>query len=81
MAELQSFLESAKEKSVNADRFLALVQKYTDIRILDAEILREFVEKVIVYQTEKVYGHRQQKIEIIYNCIGAVKIPESKKTA
>jgi len=79
VAEIQTFLESTKEKSVNADRFLALVQKYTDIRSLDAEILREFVEKVIVYQPEKVYGHRQQKIEIIYNCIGAVKIPKSKK--
>lgn len=28
---------------------------------------------------EKVDGHRQQKIQIIYNCIGAVDIPAEKK--
>ena len=41
--------------------------------------IREFVEKIIVFQAEKVDGHRQQKIQIIYNCIGAVDIPAEKK--
>ena len=76
--ELQRFLDDAKEKSLNADHFLALVRKYTDIRELDAEIIREFVERINVFQAEKVDGHRQQHIQIIYNCIGAVDLPDAE---
>jgi DNA invertase Pin-like site-specific DNA recombinase len=76
--ELQQFLDDAKEKSLNADHFLALVRKYTDIRELDAEIIREFVERINVFQSEKVDGHRQQRIQIIYNCIGAVDLPDAE---
>jgi len=76
--ELQRFLDDAKEKSLNADHFLALVRKYTDIRELDAEIIREFVERINVFQAEKVDGHRQQRIQIIYNCIGAVDLPDAE---
>lgn len=38
----------------------ALVRKYADIKELDAEIIREFVERIILFQAEKVDGHRQQ---------------------
>jgi len=54
----------------------------TDIKELDAEIIRQFIEKIIVYKAEKVDGHRQQNIEVIFNCIGAVEIPkQQEKTA
>lgn len=76
--ELQRFFDNAKEKSLNANHFLALVRKYTDIRELDAEIIREFVERINVFQAEKVDGHRQQRIQIIYNCIGAVDLPDAE---
>jgi site-specific DNA recombinase len=79
VAELQEYLDNAKEKSMNADHFLALVRKYTDIQKLDAEIIREFVEKIIVFQTEKVNGHPQRRIQIVYNCIRAVDIPADKE--
>lgn len=79
---LQDFINHAKEKSLNAEHFLSLVRKYTDIKELDAEIIREFVEKIIVYKAEKVDGHKTQRIQIIYNCIGAVALPEKhEKTA
>lgn len=42
-------------------------------------MIREFVEKIIVFKAEKVDGHRAQRIEIIYNCIGAVEPPEKQK--
>jgi hypothetical protein len=53
VGELQQFLVESKEKSLNADHFLPLVQKYTNIR--------KFVERINVFQTEKVDGHRQQR--------------------
>ena len=79
---LRDFIDQAKEKSLNAEHFLSLVRKYTDIKELDAEIIREFVEKIIVFKAEKIDGHRVQRIQIIYNCIGAVELPSKhEKTA
>ena len=47
------------------------------VQALDAEIIREFVEKIIVYKAERVDGHRVQKIKIIWNCIGEFQTPTS----
>lgn len=58
----EDFIDHAKEKSLNAEYFLSLVRKYTDIKELDAEIIREFIEKIIVFKAEKVDGHRTQRI-------------------
>ena len=80
--ELEKLLSDARQKAINADYFLSLVRKYTDIQELDAQIIREFVEKILVFKTEKVDGRRVQRIRIIYNCIGAIDIPEQdEKTA
>jgi len=80
--ELEEFMAEVKEKTLNAEYFLSLVRKYTDIRELDAEIVREFVDRIIVHKAETINGHRQQRIEIIYNCVGVVEIPaRHEKTA
>lgn len=82
VTDLQDFIDHTKEKSLNAEHFLSLVRKYTDIKELNAEIIREFVEKIIIFKAEKVDGHRTQRIQIIYNCIGAVELPsKQEKTA
>ena len=51
------------------------LRRYTDIRELDAEIIREFVEKIIVYKTERIDGHKVQRIQIRYNGIGYIDLP------
>jgi hypothetical protein len=64
-----------REQSLNTGRFLALVKKYTEITELDAEIIREFIDKIIVFKAEKIDGRRTQRIQIFYNCIGAIDLP------
>ena len=82
IAELQSFMANAKNESLGVDTFLTLVRKYTDIKELDAELIRVFVEKILVYKAEKVDGHRTQRIKIIYNGIGEIPTaPINEKTA
>ena len=83
-AELQHFIDSSKEQRLNVDSFLSLVKRYTDITELTAEIIHTFVERIEVFQPEKVPGTRMKKqtIVIIWNFIGAVDIPEeARKTA
>jgi len=79
---LSEKLKFVKDQALNTDNFLKLVKKYTEIKKLDAEIIREFVDKIIVFKAEKINGKRQQKIRIYYNCIGAIDIPNKEsKTA
>ncbi len=68
--EIQSELQQEEKKSVDVKRFLAIVKKYTDLTELTPEILREFIDKIIVHAPDKRSGRRLQEIEIIYNHIG-----------
>ena len=70
VTELKSIMTEDKESALNVDHFLSLVRKYTDIKELTAEIIREFVEKIYVYKAERIDGRRVQRIKIVYNCIG-----------
>jgi hypothetical protein len=56
---------------------MRLVNQYTDVPAFRPEIVKEFIYKVIVHQAEKLDGHRRQQVEIIYNCVGAVILPNS----
>ena len=58
--------------------FFTIVQKYTRIDTLTHEVAREFIEKIIIHKAEKVDGHRQMKIDIFYNGIGKVDLPNEK---
>lgn len=60
--ELQVIIDQAKEKIANVESFLKLVRQYTDIKKLNAEIIRTFVKQINVYKAEKVDGRRCQRI-------------------
>lgn len=77
IAELHSYISNEKDKKLNINHFLSLVQKYTDIQALTPEIIREFIEKVYVYKAETVNGKRTQKIKILWNCIGEFSFPDA----
>jgi len=80
VAELQTIMTEEKESALNVDHFLSLVRKYTDIKELTAEIIREFVEKIYVYKAERIDGKRVQRIQIVWNCIGEFEPPASTST-
>ena len=80
--ELQEILMKAKEQSDNVTRFMRIVRKYTEITELTPEIVRDFIEKVIVHEKEKIDGgKRTQAVEIIYNCVGAIPDFAQKEAA
>ncbi len=79
---LKKVIDATKEKTLNTDRFLGLVRKYTEITELDTEIIRDFIDRIIVHNSETASGRKKQRIRIVYNCIGAVDIPKNlEKTA
>lgn len=64
---------------MNTDCFIRLVKKYTDVQELNAEIIREFVDKIYIYKAERIDGKRIQKIKILWNCIGEFMPPKKEK--
>ena len=80
VTELKSIMTEDKESVLSVDHFLSLVRKYTDIKELTAEIIRELVEKIYVYKAERIDGRRVQRIKIVWNCIGEFDPPVSAST-
>ena len=62
--------EIATEEIENIKSFLKLVRSYTEPEQLTPEILRMFVEKIVIHEADKSSGHRTQQIDIHYNFVG-----------
>ena len=73
---LKVSIDHAKSKMDDISKFISLVDKYSDFEELTPEILRAFIDKVLIYEKQKVDGHYKHTIEIIYNFVGAVEIPD-----
>lgn len=76
IAELEETITKSQEEELNVESFLKLVRKYTDIKELDPEIIRTFVDKIYVEQSEKVPSTnlKKQTIWIYWNFIGKIDI-------
>ncbi len=70
---LKTQLEYTKTKRNDIQRFMALVDRYSDFEELTPEILRSFIDKVYIHEKERVDGHIKHTIEIVYNFIGATE--------
>lgn len=67
---LEQELTQEEKKTVNVDRFISIVKKYTNITELTPEILREFIDRIIIHAPDKSSGKRLQEVEIICNHMG-----------
>ena len=71
---LSAELETEQEQTEGIEKFIAKVRKLTKPKELTAEIVHEFIEKVVIHQSVKLDGkQRTQEIEIHYNGVGIVE--------
>ena len=73
---LKEEIEKDKKEKDHILDFLCLVEKYSSVEELTPEIIRSFVDRIIVHEKRKENGHYRQEVEIVYNFIGAVEIPD-----
>lgn len=74
-AVLRGEIEAEEQKSANVERFLSVVERYTEIPELTPCILHEFVEKIVVHAASDPKGkNRTQEIDIYYKGIGALEV-------
>ena len=80
--ELNSAIQQTEQKTANAEQFVKVVRKYTEISELTPEIMHEFIEKIVVHEPEKVDGKRTQQIDIFYRfnaAVGSATVTGRKK--
>ena len=73
---LRSEIEKQSSQAMTTDMFISLVRKYTRARKLKPRMLNELVEKIEVYNAEKIDGVWEQRLRIHYNCVGEITIPK-----
>ena len=72
---LRSEIEKQSSRATSTDLFVSIVRKYTRARKLTPRMLNELVEKIEVYNAEKIDGEWVQRLRIHYNCVGEMNIP------
>ena len=68
-------IEKQSSRSMTTDMFIGLVRKYTRARKLTPRMLNELIEKIEVFNAEKIDGVWEQRLRIHYNCVGTIEIP------
>ena len=70
IASISSELQRASDDEQNVERFLKIVDKYTEISELTYELLRDFIDKILIFENDKV--NHTRKIVISYNFVGNI---------
>lgn len=72
--ELTATIEQVEQDSVGLQRFLELVDKYTNIQELDRALLNNLIEKIVVHLSEidPLSGKKNQRITIYYRFVGRI---------
>ena len=73
---LRAEIDKQNSQSMTTDMFISLVRKYTRARKLTPRMLNELIEKIEVFNAEKIDGVWEQRLRIHYNCVGAIEIPD-----
>ena len=73
---LRTEIDKQSSQSMTTDLFISLVRKYTRARKLTPRMLNELIEKIEVFNAEKIDGVWEQRLRIHYNCVGVIEIPD-----
>ena len=68
--EIQAYLETETDKTVNLQQFIRKVKKITELKVLTPELIHEFVEKIVVHAPKYLDGKRIQIVDIHYSGVG-----------
>jgi DNA invertase Pin-like site-specific DNA recombinase len=75
ITETERELAQFAEDGAKADKFIALVRKYTSFEELTPKMLHEYIDKIVVFEAERPRGQRNQRIDIYLSYIGQFTPP------
>ena len=75
--EKETAIQKLQKQMSGTDHFIFLAKRYTDIQKLTPELLRLFIQKIVVHEKDVKWNkHAQQTVEIHYNDIGRVELTQ-----
>ena len=78
VVELRETVDAYEQQKLNINSFLKLVRSYTEPDRLTPEILRMFVERIVIHEPTKEERRRVQQVDIFYNFVGQIDISINK---
>ena len=71
---IKADLQRKSDDVDNAEKWIEIIRKYTDITELTAPMLNELIDRIVVHEAEKdADGKRTQEIEIFYRFVGKIE--------
>jgi hypothetical protein len=80
ITETEKELAVFAEDGAKADKFIALVRKYTGFEELTPIMLHEYVDRIVVFEAERPRGQRNQRVDIYLSYIGQFTPPGCEQT-
>lgn len=80
LAEIREALAQYEQDTDRTQDFMALVDKYTDIKELTPAIINEFLDRILVHKAERIDGERVVELEIYLRFVGKVELPVQEMT-
>lgn len=83
LPDIENYLETETDKTESLQRFIEKVKRITEIKELTAELVHEFIDKIVVHAPKYLDGKRVQLIDIYYNGVGILRelTPEEMEEA
>ena len=79
---LREQLDVYQSAADSTERFIKVIQQYTTVEKLDAAILNELIDKIVVHHKEQAEdGKVYQQIEIFYRFVGKLDLSDSRNNA
>lgn len=71
-------IENYHQRKVDTDKFLKMIEKYTDIEELTVPMINEYIEKVVVHEATggRKGIDRKQQVDVYFNFIGNRQVPQ-----
>ena len=69
---LHEILTATETATMNAQIFSDVVERYVDLKELNARILNELIEKIVIHEKEIINGEKFQTVEIYYKFVGVI---------
>ena len=76
----QKEVDTYEQNKSNFDSFALIIRKYVGITELTPTIVNEFIKKIVVHAPEKIDGKRFQKVDIVFNFVGEIHLPDESQT-
>ena len=72
-------LSESQIQGAGMETFMALIKKHARIKKLTPAILNKFIDHIDVHQAQKEQGRWIQRLDIYYNFVGKLSIPDGSK--